>query len=154
MGFSANVPVEESTITNAPFWPNVTTQDFAEASRLDGNVTTNRAKDALIKGIIAVNKEKDVRDFKARQIALGYSSLALVPSDQIDSQSELVIHYRNAVYGEARAILTEHYRDFDTTSDADKRVKTLDPQIAAYRREARKAIADLTNQPYMTCELI
>lgn len=154
MGFSASTPVTDSTITNAPFWPEITTQDFAAASRLDGNVTTERSKNALIKGIIAVNKEKNVRDFKARQIALGITELASVPADLIDDESELVFLYRNAVYGEARAILTEHYRDFDTTTDADKRAKTLDPQIAAYRRETRIAIADLTGEPHMTCELI
>ena len=154
MGFSAGGQVSSQTVVNDGFWPDINTRDFAEASRLDGAVTTARLVQAITTAMVTVNRESAVRQMKSRAVDQAQYSLAVMPADQINGQSILVFHYRTAVYSEARALLTEHYRDFDTTTDGDKRAKSLDPQIDAYRRESRKAIADLTNQSYSVVELI
>ena len=154
MGFSAGGQVSSQTVVNDGFWPDLNTRDFADASRLDGAVTTARLVQAITTAMITINREAAVRQLKAKALADSQTTLGQVPSEQINGQSVLVFHYRTAVYGEARALLTEHYRDFDTTTDGDKRAKSLDPQIDSYRRESRKAIADLTDQPYSVVELI
>lgn len=154
MGFSAGGQVANQNISNDGFWPDLNTTDFANASRLDGTVSTPRLVQALASAMLTVNRELAVRQIKSKSIDAAQFNLMAVPADQINGESVLVFHYRTAVYSEARALLTEHYRDFDTTTDGDKRAKTLEPQIEAYRREARKAIADLTDQPYSTVELI
>lgn len=154
MGFSAGGQVANQTISNDGFWPDLNTTDFANASRLDGSVSTPRLVQALASAILTVNREQAVRQLKSKSIDAAQFNLMAVPADQINGESVLVFHYRTAVYSEARALLIEHHRDFDTTTDGDKRAKTLEPQIDAYRRESRKAIADLTDQPYSTVELI
>ena len=108
----------------------------------------------MANAMVTINRESAVRQMKSRAIDQAQYSLAAVPADQINDESVLVFHYRTAVYSEARALVTEHYRDFDTTTDGDKRAKTLEPQIDAYRRESRRAVADLTNQGYSVVELI
>ena len=154
MGFSAGGQVSSQTVVNDGFWPDLNTRDFADASRLDGAVTTARLVQAITTAMVTINREAAVRQMKSRAVEHAEYSLAAVAADQINGQSVLVFHYRTAVYSEARALLTEHYRDFDTTTDGDKRAKSLDPQIDAFRRESRKAIADLTDQPYSVVELI
>lgn len=154
MGFSAVNQINRQAILNDGFWPDLNTGDFADASRLDGTVATPRLIAALTDAISMVNREQALRLLKQQKIEQGFSSLAAVPASQINGESEAVMLYRKAVYNEARALLTEHYRDFDTTTDGDKRAKTLDPQIDAYRRDVRRAIADLTEQPYSVIELI
>ncbi|MEC7119617.1 MAG: head completion/stabilization protein [Pseudomonadota bacterium] len=154
MGFSASGQVSSQTVVNDGFWPDLDTRDFADASRLDGAVTTARLVQAITSAMVTVNRETAIRQMKAKALADDQLALAQVPSDSINGQSVLIFHYQTAVYSEARALLTEHYRDFDTTAEGDKRAKTLDPQIDAYRRESRKAIADLTDQSYSVVELI
>jgi hypothetical protein len=154
MAFSAGGQVSSQTVKNDGFWPDLNTSDFANASRLDGSVSTPRLVHAMANAMVTINRESAVRQMKSRAIDQAQYSLAAVPSDQINDESVLVFHYRTAVYSEARALVTEHYRDFDTTTDGDKRAKTLEPQIDAYRRESRRAVADLTNQGYSVVELI
>jgi hypothetical protein len=75
-------------------------------------------------------------------------------------QTNNVFLYKTAVWNEARASLTEHYRDFDSTSDSTKRGDLLTPQIDAYRRDVRHAINlilgndDPDDSGFMVVELI
>jgi hypothetical protein len=154
MGFSAGSQVASQLVVNDGFWPDLNTSDFANASRLDGSVSTPRLVQAIATAMLTINRESAVRALKSQAIDHAQYSLAAMPADQINHESVQVFHYRTAVYSEARALLTEHYRDFDTTTDGDKRAKTLEPQIDAYRRESRRAVADLTQQSYSVVELI
>ena len=152
MGFMANGSIPASTIANDGFWPTVDVQDFAASSRLDGSVSPERMRWALIQGILRINRE--LQGWQDDQRFHGHSTLTAVPGLQIGGHSAHHHLYLQAVYSEARALLTEHYRDFDTTKSAEQRARSLEPQIDAYRAEARQAISQLTGRPRTVSELI
>ena len=136
MGFSATSPVIDTNVKNLhPFFPDLSTKEFADASRLDGSVTPERMKQALLFAMAKVNRELDSLRFP--QVLPIFRSLSEY-DDRL--QTNNVFLYKTAIWNEARAKLTEHYRDFDSTSDSTKRGDLLTPQIDAYRRDVRHAI--------------
>lgn len=156
MGFSATSPVIDTNVKNLhPFFPDLSTKEFADASRLDGSVTPERMKQALLFAMAKVNRELDSLRFP--QVLPIFRSLS-----EYDErlQTNNVFLYKTAVWNEARASLTEHYRDFDSTSDSTKRGDLLTPQIDAYRRDVRHAINlilgndDADDSGFMVVELI
>lgn len=156
MGFSATSPVIDTNVKNLhPFFPDLSTKEFADASRLDGSVTPERMKQALLFAMAKVNRELDSIRFP--QVLPIFRSLS-----EYDErlQTNNVFLYKTAVWNEARASLTEHYRDFDSTSDSTKRGDLLTPQIDAYRRDVRHAINlilgnnDPDDSGFMVVELI
>ena len=156
MGFSATSPVIDTNVKNLhPFFPDLSTKEFADASRLDGSVTPERMKQALLFAMAKVNRELDSLRFP--QLLPIFRSLS-----EYDErlQTNNVFLYKTAVWNEARASLTEHYRDFDSTSDSTKRGDLLTPQIDAYRRDVRHAINlilgndDPDDSGFMVVELI
>mgnify|MGYP000538252473 CR=1 FL=1 len=156
MGFSATSPVIDTNVKNLhPFFPDLSTKEFADASRLDGSVTPERMKQALLFAMAKVNRELDSLRFP--QVLPIFRSLS-----EYDErlQTNNVFLYKTAVWNEARASLTEHYRDFDSTSDSTKRGDLLTPQIDAYRRDVRHAINlilgndDPDDSGFMVVELI
>ena len=156
MGFSATSPVIDTNVKNLhPFFPDLSTKEFADASRLDGSVTPERMKQALLFAMAKVNRELD--SLRLPQVLPIFRSLS-----EYDErlQTNNVFLYKTAVWNEARASLTEHYRDFDSTSDSTKRGDLLTPQIDAYRRDVRHAINlilgndDPDDSGFMVVELI
>lgn len=151
MGFMANGTVPASDITNDGFWPDINVAEFASSTRLDGTVSPERMRFSLTQAMIRVNHELNM--WKRSQTPQ-YLSLSLVPAETIGGVSTLQHLYLQAVYSEARALLTEHYRDFDSTKSTEQRARTLEPQIDAYRAEVRQAISQLTGKPRTVSELI
>ena len=138
MGFSATSPVIDTNVKNFhPFFPDLSTKEFADASRLDGSVTPERMKQALLFAMVKVNRELK----KGITFPLPVLPTMLTLADyDLAYETNNVFLYKTAVWNEARASLTEHYRDFDSTSDSTKRGELLTPQIDAYRRDVRHAI--------------
>lgn len=136
MSFSATSPVVDTNVKNLhPFFPDLSTKEFADASRLDGSVTPERMKQALQFAMVKVNRE--LRSLRFPVLLPICKTLA---DRDVILESNDVFLYKTAVWNEARATLTEHYRDFDSTSDSTKRGDLLTPQIDAYRRDVRHAI--------------
>ncbi|KND22815.1 hypothetical protein AFK20_01565 [Enhydrobacter aerosaccus] len=156
MGFSATSPVIDTNVKNLhPFFPDLSTKEFADASRLDGSVTPERMKQALLFSMAEINRELKIVKFPLPilpEMTLADYDLAYLTNN--------VFLYKTAIWNEARAKLTEHYRDFDSTSDSTKRGDLLTPQIDAYRRDVRHAINlilgndDPDDSGFMVVELI
>ena len=100
-------------ITSGDFWPEVKLADIRREMRLNGLVTTDRLMHMGTEAVITVNRQ--LTAWMAEQKDQGYSSLAEVPSEDINSSTVLMFRYRRAVFCIAKALLTEGYRDFDTT---------------------------------------
>ncbi|AIY42982.1 Phage head completion-stabilization protein [Collimonas arenae] len=151
-----NVPLPEiGTIENDGWYPDIVLQHAREAVRLDGTVTTPRLTEALVAAVLHVNGE--LRDWKREQIGAGFLSLAAVPADRINRESELITHYRRAVYCTAKADLIERYRDYDSTASSlsdKKTMEALDQAPIDQRRNAHWAIADILGRTHVTVELI
>ncbi len=153
--FVVNVPAPvaaETKITSSPFWPDVEPADIRAAHRIDGTITTERLRDALIEAIASVNEELSAWR-EARQLE-GRATLAAVPADLIDNISVNVHRYQRAVGCTAKALLIERYRDIDTTAAGNKKADQLDNPIDDLRRDARWAISAILGISRTTVELI
>lgn len=134
------------------FWPELDPSAARTAMRLDGTVTAERLRAALIEAIASVNTQLDA--WRQAQQAKGHASLGAVPAEQIDGISILVQRWQRAVMCEATATLTERYRSFDSTAAGNKKADELDTTVDDLRRDSRWAISDITGQQRTTIELI
>ena len=150
MGFSAVNPVRDEAITTPAFMPDLSVQDFSNSMKLDGTVSPSRMAYALQDASISVCRE--LKDWTAAVIhTSGFVSLA---EYDLEYDTTKCFSFKKAVFNMAKAQLTEHYRDYDTGKDATARSKELTPQIDSCYRNARNAIADITDVPHSTVELI
>lgn len=110
------VPNQEPSldpITNDGFFPDIDPAVFAEHVRLDDAISNDQKKSAILVAINRVNVS--LRDYKATQIAAGYTTLAAVPAAQTDGKSVNVFDYLEAVFCSAKSIILDSYIDTDTT---------------------------------------
>ncbi len=150
MGFSAVNPVSDDVVTTPPFMPNLSVRDFSEAMKLDGTVTPARMAYALKDAALSVCRE--LKSWVSFVIdSDGFLTLA---EYDVAYRTDKSFSFKKAVYNTAKAQLTEHYRDYDTGRDASARSKELTPTIDSCYRNARNAIADITDEPHSTIELI
>lgn len=136
-------------ISSHPFWPDINTADVRDVMRIDGDVTAPRLEHAIITAIAQVNQ--DLVGY--RQAASAYS-LDEVEAEEIGGESELVHHYRRAVYCLTRANLIERLRDYDTTKDGEGRAESLAQTVTDLRRDARFAVRAIIGTTHTTVELI
>ena len=111
-----------------------------------------RLRLALLTAIAEVNA--DLYEFREKQRAQGYASLADVPADVIDGESQRLMLYRRAVFCWAKANLVERYRDFDATGDGSKKAEDIETTLGELWRDVRWAESRLRDMPHMTVELI
>lgn len=157
MGFSAKSQVDDVIVTTTAFYPNLSTTKMAADTRLDGSVTTPRLVSALTFAALKVERELK----KWMRPNAYYITLAAYDATHLTNKCAL---YELAVFNEARAMLTEQYRDYDSTSKTTERIGELTPQIDEYRRNVRHAITmffdcdddddDCNDASFMTVELI
>ena len=136
-------------ITSHPFWPTISTTHLRDVMRIDGDVTEPRLSHAVITAIAQVNQ--DLIGYRQEQTQ---ATLADVTAEQIGNESELVHHYRRAVYCLTRANLIERLRDYDTTKDGEGRAESLAQTVIDLRRDARFAVRAIIGTTHTTVELI
>lgn len=134
------------------WWPAIDTARARAAMRLDGNVTEERLRDALIEAAAATVEH--LADWQAAQLTKGYARLQDVPALDVDGESVKVHRFRRAVFCTATANLSERYRNVDTTYSGNRRAEIVELPIDDLRRDAAWAIADIQGRPHTTIELI
>ena len=156
MGFSAKSQVDDVIVTTTAFYPNLSTKKMAADTRLDGAVTTDRLVSALT--FAAYKIERELK----RWMRPNAYHITLAAYDAVYLTNKCSL-YELAVFNEARAMLTESHRDFDSTSAGDKRDQDVTSQIDEFRRNVRNAITmflevddddDDFDAGFMTVELI
>ena len=156
-GFVATAPVPPAdaptdAIANDGWFPALSMADTRNSVRLDGTVTDERLRAALVNAMMDVNRQ--LRTFKTERSALGQASLAAASADEmVDGKPRLVLLYLRAVMCSAKADLTERYRDFDADA-ANPRVKDAEPATDEQRRNAQWAVRDILGQSHVFVELI
>lgn len=151
IGPNATEPAGDA-IASGAFWPAISPADFRLAMRADSAITANRVRGALIEAIAAVNGQ--LAPWRLQQQAGGSATLAAVPAEVVDGQSEKVQRYVRAVYCIAKANLVERYRDYDLTHTGKDKAEELDEPIDDLRRDAAWAVADIQQRPRCTVELV
>lgn len=149
---STDAPPDANRIANDGWFPDIDMANVRATVRLDGTVTDERLRAALVDAIVSVNT--DLATFQGAQASLGRQSLAEVPAMNVGGESVHLSRYRTAVYRLARASLTERYRDFDSTKSGHQKASELECTIDDDRRDARWAIRDILGVGHYTVELI
>ncbi|MBN3005571.1 head completion/stabilization protein [Chromobacterium alkanivorans] len=144
--------IDGEPIRSGSFWPELDPVATRAAMRLDGTVTAERLRGALIEAIASVNSQ--LAEWRRSQLTAGYASLADVLADEIDGQSIQVQRWQRAVQCLAAANLTERYRSFDSTAAGHKQADELDTTVDDLRRDGRWAICDIVGRGRSTIELI
>lgn len=150
--FAATGTNNPQSIANNGFFPAISTDEFVKTQKLDGIVADDKLIFALTLAIAESNME--LVNWQSKQQSMGYVDLNAVPCSQLNNTSRLLILYKQAVFSFAKANLLEKYRDFDTTALGNKKAENLEPNIDAYRRNARWAISDIQDKPRSVVELI
>lgn len=156
-GFVATAPVPPAdvpsdAIANDGWFPALSIADTRNAVRLDGTVTDERLRAALVNAMMDINRQ--LRSFKAERSALGQASLADASAgEMVDGKPRLVLLYLRAVMCSAKADLTERYSDFDAVP-TNPRTKDLEATPDEQRRNAQWAVRDILGQSHVFVELI
>ncbi|MXF04495.1 head completion/stabilization protein [Escherichia coli] len=139
-------------LQNGDFWPAISLSDLRDCVRLTDNLPLPRLRHMACEAMARVNDE--LRNWKARQMNAGYSSLDLLPCDHIAGESVLIQRYRRAVYATTRALIVESYRDIDTTREGEKHAEALATQIDALWRDSQWALRDIQGLPRGLAEIV
>lgn len=145
-------PAIEPPVALGDFWPEIDPADIREQQRIDTTVTPPRLRAALVEASITTIEA--LAAWKIARIADGYASLTTVPADAIDGKSILLHRFQRAVGCLTKALILERYRDFDSTAKGDKKADHQADPIDDCRRDHLNALADVTNRPRNTIELI
>ena len=133
---------EGITIEQDGFFPELLVDDFRNAMRVDTTIENDRLKGSLIEAALKVNN-----DLKAFADNAEHDSLAEIPADTIDGKSIILQQYVAAVFNEAKASLSERYRDFDSTNSGHDAADKLEMGIDDYRQKSREAVRGILGKP-------
>lgn len=136
---------DEPVIKNTFFFPDVDPVRVRELMRLEQTVPPARLRRAIKTGIAETNAE--LYDWRALQMAAGFTQLADVPAEKIDGESERVFHYLSAVCAMTTATLYERYRGVDASAKGDKKADSIDTTIDDLWRDMRWSVARLQDKP-------
>ena len=144
--------VDEGTISNDGWFPDIDMQALRKTARLDGTVTPERLRHACLSALLSVNRE--LTTWAEGKRTDGFASLLDVPATQLGQRSWLELCYLRAIYSAVQAELCEAYRNQDTTGSGDKKADAMEPKADEYRRNMRWAISDLLGIRRTTVDLI
>ena len=142
----------EPRLENDGWFPDVKPTLVRDQARLDGTVTPERLRAALLQAMAHVNDE--LAGLKASQRAVGIPSLEDMPGPELAGQRIWLLHYQQAIVSHVQCHLIEGYRDFDTTATGDVKAQAIEARIDSHRRDLRWAISALLSRPRTTVELI
>lgn len=144
--------VEDELIFSRDFFPMIQLMDVRNAMRIDGTITKERLKHAIIEAISTVNR--DLQIYRKTYEEKGYSTLADCDDEMISNENVLEYKYKRAVYSLAVANLYERYRSFDSTKDGQDKAEELLHTSNDLRRDYHFAVRDILNTQGMISELI
>lgn len=133
MPLVATSQVKDKTIPNGAFYPEISTQDFAATTRLDGSVSDERLKASLTLAIIKIERELK----KWADSLTDYSTLEEYDTANNSNKCKL---YEFAVFNEARAEITVHHKDFDSTPHQKVSDEDIQKTVDEYRRTKQDCI--------------
>lgn len=157
---TANPPTaaEEPAIPNDGWFPDMHPAAVRKACLLDGTITAERLRPALIDAMLTINRQ--LQGWSDKQRELGHASLAEVPGPHVAGECARLAYYRRAVHACLQADLAEAYRiqSFLPAGTGSGKQDRVHEEMAVrqddHRRNQRWAVADLMGNPRSTVELI
>ena len=149
MGFVANGNNTPSQIVikSDSFYPSIALDHIREIVRIDGAVTGDRLKQAIIEEVIDVNRLlKSLKDKAAL--------LSDLSTTQINDQPETDFLYLSAIANGVAAKINENYRNYDSSNAGGKKAEEAELTVDDYRRNKQWAILQLLGENHTVVELI
>lgn len=143
---------DDIEITNIAFFPVIKIKHVREAQRIDGTVTTERLKKAIISAMITIND--DLAEWRLLNQAQGINSIDELTQDSIDGESKYLHLYKQAVYCWANGLINDRYLNYDATAKAIKQTEPEQQSAGDLYRDARYAIRDILGKSHSTMELV
>lgn len=141
---------DDAIVTNDGFFPDLSLADFKTRMVVGDVYEADTLRHLLQLSMLEVNESLT----GWRETVAAHTQLADVPATDYSGTSSRVMHYLNAVYNRAKALLIERSRDYDSTRSghdaADKLTETADD----YKRQASESISRLIGRPRTNVELI
>lgn len=137
-------PDDEPVIKNTAFFPDIDPKRVRELMRHEQTIAPARLRLAIKTAMAETNAE--LREWQNRQAEAGYSTLADVPTDEIDGESVRVFHYVNAVCAMTTATLYERYRGADASAKGDKKADTIESTIDEFWRDMRWSVSRIQDK--------
>ncbi len=147
-----DVPKPDSIITSGDFWPDIDPGQCRMEMRLDGTVTDQRLRMALVTAITQV--QDTLAPWVATQQENGATALTDTTARIVDGLNINEWRFKRAVYCYAAANLQERMRSFDTTAEGHKRADALTDPIDDHRRDGHWAVSDIMGRTRTFVELI
>ena len=144
-------PPEAATVANDGFFPDIDLPRLRITARLDGTVTDERLRNAVVEAVISVNTE--LAGWKVAQVQAGVVSVDQM-EPKVDREAVQLRRYLTAIYRTVKADLNEQFRNFDATKSGDDDAEQLEAMVETERRAARWAIRDILGLQRTTVELI
>lgn len=144
-------PPQAATVANDGFFPDIELPRLRNTARLDGTMTDERLRNAVVEAVISINAE--LAAWKTTQQLAGVNSLAQL-EPKVDGEAVQLRRYLTAIYRTVKADLNEQYRNFDATKSGTDEADKLEQMVETERRAARWAVRDLLGLPRTTVELI
>lgn len=138
-------------VTNDGFFPDIDLVRLRGAVRLDGTVTDQRLREAVVTAVISLNDE--FAAWKTTQQLTGITSLSQL-EPKIDGESRQFALYLVAVHRSVRADLSEKYRGFDSTHSGRDQAEWVDQVADDERGAVRRAVRSFLGLSNTTVELI
>jgi hypothetical protein len=142
----------EGALPHDGWYPGITLEALRDTMRIPTVVTAQRLTAAANAAMLTVSRE--LRLWKAAQIAIGAVSLEAVLSDQFDWPEAIPLLYERAVYSFAAADIAETHSDISATNDAKDRSEARVLTADEHRRNGTHAIRDILGTLRTTVELI
>ena len=139
-------------VTADSWWPVIELRPLRLAMRLNGLVTTDRLHHAASEAVLHVIEQ--LTAWQQGHCELGITALQDIASVMINGESALVFRFKRAVYCITKALLTEGYRDIDTTRQGEAHAAALSEQIDQLWRDGRWAIRDMQQARRTLAELV
>ena len=150
-GFVPNVGNDSNdttdiVISNDGWYPNIQSKDFRETMRVGKSIVNQQLAFAVEQAIPKVNK--DLLAYRATRIIFAEKSI------RYGAKTLDEILYITAVYNLSKSILTNQYRDYDSTKTGHEEADLAEGKIDTYQFQALSAISQLLGKPRLTCELL
>ena len=149
MGFTANgnYTPSQTIIKSDPFYPDIDLDHIRSIVRVDGAVTNERLKQAIIEEVIDVNRLLITLNFIASYF---FVLLLLLFNYQPDTD----FLYLSAVSNGVAAKINENYRNYDSSNAGGKKAEQAECTVDDYRRNKQWALYQLLDQNHTVVELI
>lgn len=151
-GQAPAAPPAADVVTFDGWWPDMNITAVRQAVRIDTSVSPERLRDAVRHAMLDIAKE--LRAWRAEQVAAGRTSLADVPGGlEVDGESELVMRFNRAVYSVVGGDVGERQLGQGLTQAGADRAQQLAADVDVHVRNVRWAVRDFLGLPRIRARL-